>query len=65
MLFYKEHFPLAFYKMIGKRIIQKIVLNLFGKYSSVNQLDWDAMIDAIRNGRGISKKYYIGWKQMK
>ena len=62
MFFYKEHFPLAYHMMIFKRIIQRVSLKCIGRYTTVNQLDWDAMIDAIEGRKGISSKYYIGWK---
>ena len=62
MLFYKEHFPIAYYWMICKRIGQKIILKSTGRYTTVNQLDWDAMMDAINDRKGISSKYFIGWR---
>ena len=62
MLFYKEHFPRAYRRIVTKRILQRIALTPFGKYSSVNQMDWDAMVDASKDKKGISEKYYIGWK---
>ena len=62
LLFYKEHFPNAYRRKVAKRILQKIVLTPIGKYSSVNQMDWDAMVDASKDKKGISEKYYIGWK---
>lgn len=62
MLFYKSHFPFAYYKMITKRVVQRICLKCFRVYTVSNQLDWDAMCDAIKNRSGLSEKYYIGWK---
>lgn len=62
MLFYKEHFPVAFFVLIWKRIFQRILLKIVGSYTSINQLDWDAMIAAVKGKKGISDKYYIGWK---
>lgn len=63
LIFYKLHFPAAYYRVLIKRVIQRIVLKCSGKYSIANQLDWDAMRDVMKDKTGISEKYYIGWKK--
>lgn len=63
LMYYKWHFPVAYYRIIVKRYLQRILLKCIGKYSTKNQLDFDAMCDARKNKLGISEKYYIGWKK--
>lgn len=63
LIFCKLHFPVAYYRTLIKRIIQRLILKCIGKYSMANQLDWDAMCDARKDKTGISEKYYIGWKR--
>lgn len=62
LMYYKWHFPVAYYRIVLKRYLQRILLKLIGKYQIKNQLDFDAMLDARKNKLGISEKYYIGWK---